>query len=232
MMVMAPLASIYHADEVEQFRRRWRMDPNDIRRWRYALFGMRESHDRAMARLPTHLRDALRREFDLDPCQVVDRLESSRDGSLKLLFQARDGARFESVLLRATTGRTSACVSTQVGCAAGCPFCATAQMGLRRQLVAAEVLEQIRFLGEWTQAAGRRLRNIVFMGMGEPLDNEAVLCETLDFLLARHGFAMSPRRLTVSTVGVPAAMARLVDRFPGVQLAVSLHSARPDLARA
>jgi 23S rRNA (adenine2503-C2)-methyltransferase len=101
-------------------------------------------------------------------------------------------------------------------------------MGLRRQLSADEILEQIRIAVRARQE-GWRMRNVVFMGMGEPLDNETALHQALAFLISQDGFAIPPRRLMVSTVGVPAAMARLVDGFPGVQLALSLHSARPEL---
>jgi 23S rRNA (adenine2503-C2)-methyltransferase len=102
-------------------------------------------------------------------------------------------------------------------------------MGLVRNLTASELVEQILIAGRIARMEGRRLRNVVMMGMGEPLHNEEAVHATLSLLLSREYFAMPPRRITVSTVGVPDAMLRLVDRFPAIQLALSLHSARPEV---
>jgi 23S rRNA (adenine2503-C2)-methyltransferase len=102
-------------------------------------------------------------------------------------------------------------------------------MRWRRHLRAEEIVEQVLVAARMARAEGRRLRNVVFMGMGEPLDNESALHAAVERLLDRRGCGLPPRRVLVSTVGLPDAMVRLVDRFPGVQLALSLHSARPEL---
>jgi 23S rRNA (adenine2503-C2)-methyltransferase len=221
--------SFYDASAVESFRRRYRLDPHVIRRLRYALFQQHSPWQQVLPRLTADVAAAVPRAFQIGPLAIVQQRRSEIDPSVKLLLQAQDGQSVETVLMRAFSGRTSVCVSSQVGCAAGCPFCATARMGLRRQLSADEILEQIRIAAVRAREEGWRMRNVVFMGMGEPLDNEAALYQALAFLTSQDGFAIPPRRLMVSTVGVPAAMARLVDRFPGVQLALSLHSARPEL---
>jgi 23S rRNA (adenine2503-C2)-methyltransferase len=224
-----PRATLHDAVALEAFRRRWRLDPDRIRRMRYALYHTHESVTSALARLGDAAAAALPESFDLAPLAIAERHDSSLDGSSKFVLRAADGAKLETVLLRSHTGRTAACVSTQVGCRAGCPFCATARMGLRRDLSGGEIVEQALVVARIARDEGRRLRNLVFMGMGEPLDNERGLHEAMECLLGPSGCHFPPRRLLVSTVGVPDAMRRLIERFPGVQLALSLHSARPDL---
>jgi 23S rRNA (adenine2503-C2)-methyltransferase len=139
------------------------------------------------------------------------------------------GYAIESVIMRTGTGRVSLCVSSQVGCAAACGFCATGQMGIAKNLSAAEVLDQVVLAGERMQAEERRVRNIVFMGMGEPFHNEAVVYETIAALLSPELFHHTPGRVLVSTVGIPDAMIRFARRFPQVNLALSLHSVRQDV---
>ncbi|MCA9201261.1 MAG: 23S rRNA (adenine(2503)-C(2))-methyltransferase RlmN, partial [Planctomycetales bacterium] len=159
----------------------------------------------------------------------VHRSVSAVDGSTKLVLETFDGLKLETVLLPAKTGRITVCVSSQIGCAAGCPFCATARMGWQRNVSDAEMLDQVLLAARIARATGKRLRNVVFMGMGEPLDNESHLFATLDLLLDGQFFDLPAKRVTVSTVGVPEAMCRLLDRYPGINLAVSLHSAVPEL---
>jgi 23S rRNA (adenine2503-C2)-methyltransferase len=220
---------MYDPRQVESFRQKYRIDPECIRRLRYGLFRMYESPEQAIRRAGLTVDNPTGDQPWLDELRIVQLVQSQSDGTQKLVVEAHDGARVETVVMRAHTGRTTACISTQVGCAAGCPFCATARMGRIRNLLASEILEQVRLAGCLARNAARRIRNVVFMGMGEPLDNEAALFEALDFLQAEQGFAFSARRLMVSTVGIPGAMIRLADRFPRVQMALSLHSARPEL---
>jgi 23S rRNA (adenine2503-C2)-methyltransferase len=123
----------------------------------------------------------------------------------------------------------SLCVSSQVGCAAACGFCATGQMGIARNLSAAEILDQVVLAGERMAAEGRRVRNIVFMGMGEPFHNEEAVYEAVAALVAPELFHHAPGRVLISTVGIPDAMVRCARRFPDVNLALSLHSVRPEV---
>lgn len=213
---------------MEAFRRQTRVDPNQIRSMRHGMYHQYESLAQALRRLGPRGASAVD-YFDLEPLRILERYDSEEDGSTKFVFQAADGARFETVLLRAKTARTTVCLSTQVGCKAGCPFCATSRMGLVRNLTAAELIEQVLIAGRIAREEGRRLRNIVLMGMGEPLHNEDAVHQALATFLSREFCAIPPRRITVSTVGVPDAMLRLVDRFPAIQLALSLHSARPEV---
>ena len=147
--------------------------------------------------------------------------EQSRDGSRKYAFRLSDGKEVETVLMPNNTHHTL-CVSTQVGCAMGCDFCMTARMGLVRNLTAGEIVQQV--VEAYADVpAGGRIRNIVFMGMGEPLHNYDNLAAALSILTEDHGFGFSWRRLTVSTSGlVPAIRRFAADKLPA-NLAVSLN---------
>lgn len=221
--------SLHDPEATERFRRQQRIDPEKIRRFRHLLYEQHRDLDESLPILGESHTQAAREFFDLQPLRTVERLESKLDPSIKMVFETRDAHKLETVLIRAGKSRTAVCVSTQVGCMAGCPFCATARMGLRRNLTAAEIVEQVLIAAQVTRRDDRRLRNIVFMGMGEPLHNEGHLYEAVRFLTSGQTFKIPPRRISVSTVGVPDAMRRLIDTFPGIQMAISLHSAVPAL---
>jgi len=174
----------------------------------------------AMHEVPARLRQYLKRHFKISrlaPSYVA----RSADGTRKLLLRLDDGTEIESVIIP-TDDRTTLCISSQAGCAMACQFCATARMGLHRNLAASEILGQI-IASRSGCSDGERLTNYVFMGMGEPLANYAQLSRALTIMTAEWGLAISPRRITVSTVGLVPAMERLLADFP-VNLAVSLHA--------
>ncbi len=150
----------------------------------------------------------------------------SSDGfTRKFLLALADGQTIETVLMW-FKGRATACVSTQVGCAMGCVFCATGQMGFTRHLTAGEIVGQIIFVDRLLQTAyDQRLRNIVLMGMGEPLHNYEATMTAVDILMHPKGLAIAPRHITLSTVGVAPGIIRLADEGRQVRLAVSLHGA-------
>lgn len=160
---------------------------------------------------------------------------ADRGTTIKHLWALHDDTRVESVLMR-YPNRTTLCVSSQAGCGMACPFCATGQMGLTRNLSAAEIVEQVRLAREACERGDltggpTTLSNVVFMGMGEPLANFKALKETLHRLVdpAPEGFGMSARGLTVSTVGLVPAIGKLADLGLPVTLAVSLHAPDDDL---
>jgi len=222
------LADLCDRTAVDAFRRQHKIDPTRIRRMRYALFQQHREPDDALEYLSTPHADSARQAFRLSSLSLAERHDSALDHSSKFVLATSSGERLETVLMR-SAARITACVSTQIGCRAGCSFCATARMGLRRHLAAAEIVDQVLVAGRCARSEGKRLRNIVFMGMGEPLHNEDNLHAAIDMLTHRDGCNFPLRRISVSTVGEPAAMIRLVDRFPGIQVAFSLHSARPEL---
>jgi 23S rRNA (adenine2503-C2)-methyltransferase len=157
---------------------------------------------------------------------LVATVRRSTDGTCKLLLRLADGEKIETVIIPAGD-RVTLCMSSQAGCAMRCAFCATARMGLQRNLSAGEIVSQI-FAARPELGAGEILTNYVFMGMGEPLANYPRLSQALKVMTAPWGMAISPRRITVSTVGLPPAMARLLAET-SVNLAVSLHATTDEL---
>ena len=160
----------------------------------------------------------------------VERATSSLDGSRKLVFRLADGARVSSVLMP-DDGRITLCLSTQVGCGYACAFCLTGTMGLERNLTAGEIVGQLMSANALLGAEGpERVTHIVFMGMGEPLANYANLVAALKILTdARLGLSYSPKRVTVSTVGLVPAIERLGREDLKVNLAISLHAASDEV---
>ncbi len=175
----------------------------------------------AMTDLSRDLRSALDREFRVTTPRIAAR-ERSEDGTEKLLLELADGRRIESVFIPDTPAMTF-CISTQVGCAMKCAFCLTGKMGLARNLTAGEIAAQVRVLA---QALGLLAEpfNIVLMGMGEPLHNYDNTMKALRMLNEESGLAVSPRRITLSTVGVVPALERLAGEPIMPNLAVSLHA--------
>jgi 23S rRNA (adenine2503-C2)-methyltransferase len=193
----------------------WRAD--QIADWLY----VRGVDDPAsMTNLSLDLRARLAADWETRALRV-DRVERSRDGTVKAALCASDGARIESVLIP-EEDRTTLCVSTQVGCAMACTFCATGAMGFRRNLTAAEIVDQLCCM-RGVLGGSRRVTNVVFMGMGEPLLNLPAVIDAIRILIHPKAFAMAPRRVTVSTVGVLPKIEPLLEEVP-VNLAVSLHA--------
>jgi 23S rRNA (adenine2503-C2)-methyltransferase len=222
------MASLFDTAAVERLRRELKIDPQAVRRFRNALLKKGRSDDEALAELPSEVREAFASQLDLHDLALHSRCDSEQDGASKLLFRTSAGMLIESVILRIATGRTTLCVSSQVGCAAACDFCATGKMGIARNLTPAEILDQLVQARQIVVAEGRTIRNLVFMGMGEPLHNEENLYATLDALTAPELFHHSASRILVSTVGLPDAMIRAARRFPEINFALSLHSAKQE----
>jgi 23S rRNA (adenine2503-C2)-methyltransferase len=217
---------IHHIAAVEQIRKRLRIEPVHVRRLRNAFYKKHQTSEEALGQLPQPLRSRFSSEVAFHSLSLQSRHDSQVDGASKLLFRTASGHLIESVILRIASGRTSLCVSSQVGCAVRCRFCATGQMGIAINLTRDEILDQLVQANQVLRAEGRSIRNVVFMGMGEPLFNEDEVYQALDVLLSPECFDLSPSRILVSTVGIPDAMSRCAARFPRVGMALSLHSAR------
>jgi 23S rRNA (adenine2503-C2)-methyltransferase len=181
----------------------------------------------AMTDLSRELRATLSREFTLTRPTLAQR-ETSIDGTEKFLLRLADGRHIESVFIPDTPAMTF-CVSTQVGCAMACAFCLTGKMGLVRNLTAGEIVGQVRVLADALDLRNRKF-NIVLMGMGEPLHNYDETMRALRILADEHGFDMSARRITLSTVGLLPALEKLAKEPVMPNLAISLH-APTDLQR-
>jgi 23S rRNA (adenine2503-C2)-methyltransferase len=182
----------------------------------------------AMRNVPQALRQALAAAAPLRSGSVV-KADDAGDGTRKLLVQWRDGESVECVVIP-DGDRTTLCVSTQVGCPVACVFCASGMYGVRRNLSAGEIAEQV-LLARALLPAGERLTNLVVMGMGEPMLNLDALLPALQRIHDPDGIGMGARRITVSTSGYPRQMERFAAADPSYNLAVSLHAADDELRR-
>ncbi|QYN48165.1 23S rRNA (adenine(2503)-C(2))-methyltransferase RlmN [Apibacter sp. ESL0432] len=177
-----------------------------------------------MTNLSKSLRENLENHFSIKPAEIHV-MQRSIDGTIKNAVKLHDGNVVESVLIP-TAKRTTACVSSQVGCSLDCTFCATAQLTRMRNLTAAEIVDQVTLIDKQSREYHQKpLSNIVFMGMGEPLLNYSSVTDAIRKITEDKGLGMSPRRITVSTSGIPKLIEKLADENLKVKLALSLHSA-------
>ena len=199
--------------------------------WDY-LYRQQVTSLAAMSELRPDLLNRLNAETYLGQPECVQE-QISRDGTRKFLLRLADGQLVETVLMP-YRDRYTACISTQAGCAMGCVFCATGQMGFARHLSAGEIVTQVLHARQAAQntESPRTLRNIVFMGMGEPLHNYESTMRAVDILTEDTGLALGPRYITISTVGLAPAIRRLADEGRPINLAVSLHGATDAERRA
>jgi 23S rRNA (adenine2503-C2)-methyltransferase len=184
-----------------------------------------------MSNLPAALREKLASGFELNAVHTL-KTRSASDTTEKFLFQLRDHSLIETVLIPATPGLTTSsdrhtvCASTQVGCAYGCKFCASGLDGVKRNLTAAEIVDQVLQI---QKLSGEKVNNIVVMGMGEPLANYDNLLRALKIVNAPWGLGIGARKITVSTVGLVPRIRQLADEPMQIRLAVSLHGATDEV---
>jgi 23S rRNA (adenine2503-C2)-methyltransferase len=177
-----------------------------------------------MSNLSRGSRKLLAEHFDIYSLEPAGE-QSSRDGTVKMVFKTFDDQLIESVLIP-TKNRATACISSQVGCKLACTFCATGKIPFRRNLTAGEIYDQVWAVRQKAlERLNLSLSNIVYMGMGEPLLNYDQVAASIRVLCSDKGLGMSPRRITVSTVGIPEGIRKLADSDLRAELAVSLHSA-------
>ncbi|MBF7049122.1 23S rRNA (adenine(2503)-C(2))-methyltransferase RlmN [Campylobacter volucris] len=193
-----------------------------------------------MSSLPKNLREELNNIYHFSPLKCI-KSEESKDGSIKYLFELLDGMKIESVLLPMKKelidengkiikhARYTICVSSQVGCKSGCSFCLTGKGGLKRNLSAGEIVGQILWIKKHNNIPYERRVNIVYMGMGEPLDNLKNVSKAVKILADNDALAISPRRQTISTSGLAKQIIELGNMNLGVLLAISLHAVNDEL---
>lgn len=191
----------------------------------YEWLWQRSAHSfEAMTNISKETRRLLDDNFIINHIKV-DQMQRSKDGTIKNAVQLHDGLIVESVLIPTKT-RTTACVSSQVGCSLDCKFCATARLKRMRNLNPDEIYDQVVAIDNESRLYfDRKLSNIVFMGMGEPLMNYNNVLKAIEKITSPEGLGMSPKRITVSTSGVPKMIKKMADEEVKFKLAVSLHSA-------
>lgn len=214
--------SQYHADQI----------------WKGLYIDLIRSFDE-IKNLRPDLRRWLNKHATLYHPDIRLSIESRDQLTHKFLLGLEDNESIETVIMRFEgrrdrpdeTERYTACISTQVGCAMGCVFCATGQMGFNRHLSVAEIVGQIIFVEQTLRMQNGKLRNIVLMGMGEPLHNYDNSLKAIRVLTAHKGMSLAPSRITLSTVGIPSAIRRLADEQLPINLAVSLHGSTDEERR-
>ena len=191
----------------------------------YEWLWQKQAHSfEAMTNLSKELRTNLNENFSL-PALVIDATQFSADGTIKSRFKTFDGHFVEGVLIP-TESRQTACVSSQIGCSLSCKFCATGYIERKRNLHFDEIYDEAVLINQQSERVhGKKLSNIVFMGMGEPLLNYKNVLAAIDRITSPDGLGMSPRRITVSTAGVSKMIKQLGDDKVRFKLALSLHAA-------
>ncbi len=216
------LTSLLPEEIVEKLELKQKFRGTQIFKW---IGNGAETFDQ-MTNLSIDLRNLLEEKACLRSSKVTEVLKDS-DGTIKLQIELHDKNAVETVLLTDKEGRKTACVSCQAGCAMRCAFCMTGTLGLARNLTAGEIVEQFLYM---EQQAGK-LDNIVFMGMGEPLQNLEAIRQTVEILCNKDGRALSSKRITLSTCGIVKGIYELADNGPNIRLAVSLTTADEELRK-
>lgn len=215
------------SDELQEKLEEWGAQPFRVRQIEKWLWQKGASSFDEMSDLSLSLRENLKEGFELQRIRQGD-IQTSSDGTIKNAFELADGRVVEGVLIP-QEGRMTACVSSQVGCALACEFCATAALKKERNLKAHEIHDQVLLLDRQAREFyGTPLSNIVYMGMGEPLLNYREVLRSIEWITAEEGLGMSPRRITVSTVGIAKMIEKLAEEEVRFELALSLHAARDD----
>ena len=172
------------------------------------------------------LREACVEVAPWDTLKPVRTLAAPHGDTVKTLFECHDGQKIEAVLMRHEDGRNTVCVSSQVGCAMACAFCATGTMGLTRNLTSSEIYEQVMYFARWLKKEdkGEKVTNLVLMGMGEPFHNYDNVMKALRVLNDHKGFNLGARHMSISTCGIVPAILKLADEDFQVNLAISIHA--------
>jgi len=216
--------SDFTTDTLSETFRNWGVKPSHAARLLHAYYASGGRPDLSSLRLGVALSARLEREIPLRQSNILSRAHSA-DGTLKLLVGFERGGAVEAVLMGTNyPERAAGCISSQIGCAMGCDFCASTKRGLERNLEAGEMVEQFLHLREQALLSGRRLATLVFMGMGEPLQNYDNLVAAIERIAGEGLGALGGKQISVSTVGIVPGIRRLAEANLKVTLALSLHA--------
>ncbi len=185
-------------------------------------------HGDSFSILSSALRQQLEQTYSFNSLRIEREIKSKDNMTHKVSFALEDNNIIETVLMRYDR-RNTICVSTQAGCAIGCVFCATGQMGYKRNLSVGEIVEQVYYFARRLQESEQRVTNIVFMGMGEPFHNFPAVMDAIKTLNHPAGFNLGQRRITISTVGIVPGIRKFAAENSQVNLAISLHAANDEL---
>ena len=200
----------------------------------YSAFRVKQAKKSVFARLisdwsevsdlPADLRDLLKDKIAISEIAPIAREESAKGDAIKILFQASDGFFVEAVLMKHDRNRRTVCVSSQVGCAMNCSFCATGKLGFQRNLTAGEIVDQVLYFARMLKDKKETVTNVVYMGMGEPFNNYDNVMESVRTLNDKDGLNFGARHISISTCGVAAGIKKFADEKSQVNLAISLHA--------
>lgn len=215
-------------EDLKQCVLSWGAPPYRARQIWHGMYGGLTANPELLTDLPLDLRSQLAEALSFSSMEITSTVVSKDGGTKKFLIRLADNHRIEAVLMRYRR-RITACISTQVGCAMGCVFCATGQMGLKRNLTAGEIIEQVILIARRLANENERMTNIVVMGMGEPFHNYDATMQAVNRLNDPEGFNFGARRFTISTIGLVPGIVRFTQEKRQVNLAVSLHAATNEL---
>lgn len=225
--------SAFSIENAQDWAREHQLPPYRGRQLFYALSKLSIFEFSELTQFPLELRQRMADERPLRSVRVRSHLYSPSDGSQKILFALDDGATVETVLIPSShpevPDRYTVCVSSQVGCPAGCTFCATGLNGFSRNLTAYEISDQVGYFSRALRLQNRKVSNVVFMGMGEPFLNVPAVRGAVQRLTNPDGFRLGQRHLTVSTVGIVPQIQKFADWGGQVNLAISLHAPNDEL---
>jgi 23S rRNA (adenine(2503)-C(2))-methyltransferase len=184
-----------------------------------------EFHDSwdAISTWPAALRETCKK-LTWSPLRLEKVSETAKPESAKMLLITKDEKLIETVIMRHDDGRNTVCISSQIGCAMGCTFCATGKMGFTRNLSTEEIVDQVIHAARYLKEKDAKVTNIVFMGMGEPFHNTDAVFETIEILTDPGLFGLGARHISISTCGIVPGILRMIDEAPQVNLAISLHA--------
>jgi len=174
--------------------------------------------------LPEELRKLLKNKVKISDLLFVEQKESAAEDTIKILFKTSDNYFVETVLMKHNQNRNTVCVSSQVGCAMNCSFCATGKLGFKRNLTAEEIVDQVLYFARLLKAKKEKVANIVYMGMGEPFNNYENVIESIKIFNNKDGFNLGTRHISISTCGIVPGIEKLTEENNQVNLAVSLHA--------
>ena len=182
--------------------------------------------------IPKELRKILNKNFFYSSLSIDHEATSSNGQTTKILFKTQDGLFIESVIMRHLSGRNTLCISCQAGCPMACTFCATGKLWLQKNLELHEIVDQVMYAAHLLHKEWEKLRNVVFMGMGEPMLNYDKMKEAIHIFTHQKKFDLSNRRVTVSTCGIVPWINKFADDFPQTSLAVSLHAPNDEIRKS